>query len=117
VLPFRRRLAPWDHPAMPKDRIRELLLAPDVLVVIRRSSTHPIEYAIILLVERNGTWHTVRTFDNAHAPEEHHEHRYVGPEKQPPVVTLGPVNEAMHAVEVKVLGGWGDIVRSWENTR
>lgn len=87
---------------MPKDRIRELLLALDVLVVIRRSSAHPIEYAIILLVERNGTWHTVRTFDNAHAPEEHHEHRYVGSEKQAPVVTHGPVNDAMHAVEIKL---------------
>jgi hypothetical protein len=87
VLPSGAASRPWDHPAMPKDRIRELLLAPDVLVVIRRSSTHPIEYAIILLVERNGTWHTVRTFDNAHAPEEHHEHRYVGSEKQAPVVT------------------------------
>jgi hypothetical protein len=94
-----------------------LLLAPDVLVVIRRSSAHPIDYAIVLLVERNGTWHTVRTFDNAHAPKEHHEHRYVGSEKQAPVVTQGPVSEAMRAAEVKLLGGWGDIVRSWENAR
>jgi hypothetical protein len=102
---------------MPKDRIRELLLATDVLVVIQRSSAHPIEYAIILLVERNGTWHTVRTFDNAHAPEEHHEHRYVGSEKQAPVITHGPVNDAMQAVEIKLRGGWSDILRSWENTR
>jgi hypothetical protein len=27
------------------------------------------------------------------------------------------VNDAMHAAEVKVRGGWFDIVRSWENTR
>lgn len=88
-----------------------------MLVVIQRSSIHPVEYAIVLLVERDGERHTVRTFDNAHAPEEHHEHRYVGAEKQAPVVTLGPVNEAMRAAEVKLIGGWGDIVRSWENTR
>ncbi|HYM45951.1 MAG TPA: hypothetical protein VES65_07300 [Solirubrobacteraceae bacterium] len=102
---------------MPKDRQRELFLAPDVLVVIQRSSAHPVEYAIMLLVERDGEWHTVRTFDNAHAPDEHHEHRYVGSEKQAPIVTLGPANDAMHAVEVKLRGGWSDIVRSWENTR
>ncbi len=102
---------------MPKDRTRELFLAPDVLVVVQRSSAHPVEYAILLLVERDGVWHTVRTFDNAHAPEEHHEHRYVRSEKQAPVVASGPVNEAMRAAEVKLLGGWGDIVRSWENTR
>jgi len=102
---------------MPKDRTRELFLAAGVLVVIQRSSTHPVEYAIMLLVERDGVWHTVRTFDNAHAPEEHHEHRYVGFEKQAPKITHGPVNDAMHAVEVKLRGGWSDIVRSWENTR
>ena len=33
-----------------------------------------------------------------------------------PIVTHGPVNDAMHAVEVKLRGGWSDIVRSWENT-
>jgi hypothetical protein len=71
----------------------------------------------VLLVDRDGEWHTVRTFDNAHAPEEHHEHRYVGSEKQAPTVTHGSVNEAMNAAEIKLLGGWGDIVRSWENTR
>jgi hypothetical protein len=102
---------------MPKDRIRELLLAPDVLVVVQRSSAHPVEYAIVLLVERDGVWHTVRTFDNAHARTEHHEHRYVGAKKQDPIVRQGPVNEAMNAAEVKLIGGWGDIVRSWENTR
>jgi hypothetical protein len=44
--------------------------------------------------EREGEWQTVRTFDNAHAPEEHDEHRYVGSEKQAPVITHGPVNDA-----------------------
>jgi hypothetical protein len=102
---------------MPKDRIRELFLAPDVVIVLQRSSTHPVEYAIVLLVERDGVRHTVRTFDNAHAPEEHHEHRYMGAEKQAPIVTHGSINDAMHAVEIKLSRGWSDIVRSWENTR
>ena len=102
---------------MPKDRQRELFLAPGVLVVVQRSSAHPIEYPIVLLSERDGEWHTVRTFDNAHASEEHHEHRYVGPEKQAPIVRHGPINEAMNVAEVKLIDGWGDIVRSWEKTR
>jgi hypothetical protein len=66
-----------------KDRTRRRELARDVQIVVERSSTHPVEYAIVLLVERDGAWHTVRTFDNAHAPTEHHEHRYVGSDKQP----------------------------------
>jgi hypothetical protein len=102
---------------LPKDRTRELFIAPGVMMVIERSSSHPIEYAIVLLVERNGTWHTVRAFDNAHNPQEHHEHRYDGAEKQPPIVTHGAVNDAMYAAEAKIRGGWSDIVRSWENTR
>jgi hypothetical protein len=49
----------------------------------------------------------MRTFDNAHAFEEHHEHRYVGAEKQDPIVRRGPINEAMNAAEVKLIGGLG----------
>ncbi len=102
---------------MPKDRRRRVYLASDVVMVIERSSTHPVEYAIVLLAERGGQWHTVRTFDNAHGPEEHHEHRYAGSEKHSPIVKHGPVNDAMHAAEVKLTGGWSDIIRSWERTR
>lgn len=47
----------------------------------------------------------MRTFYNAHAPEEHHGHRYVGSEKQDPIIRHGPVNEAMNAAEVKLIGG------------
>lgn len=101
---------------MPKDREREIFIAPGVLMVVERSSSHPVEYAILLLVERNGVWRTVRAFDNAHHPEEHHEHRYVGTEKQLPVVTYGSVNDAMHAAESKLRRTWSDIVRSWEST-
>jgi hypothetical protein len=61
--------------------------------------------------------HTLRTFDNAHAPEEHHEHRYIGSEKQEPIVTHGQVNDAMHAAELKLLRDWRDIVHEWENMR
>lgn len=99
-----------------KDRRRRRRLARDVRIVIERTSSYPIEYAIMLVVRRAGRWHTVRTFDNAHDSQEHHEHRYVGPEKQPPSITRGPVNEAMHAAELKLLDGWRDIVDEWERT-
>lgn len=69
------------------------------------------------MVLREGAWRTVRSFDNAHGPEEHHEHRYIGDEKQAPVVSRGLVNEAMHAAEIKLLNGWSDILDSWEKTR
>jgi hypothetical protein len=100
-----------------KDRRRRRRLARDVRIVIERTSSHPIEYAIMLVARRDGRWHTVRTFDNAHDPHEHHEHRYIGPEKQPPSVARGPINDAMHAAELKLLDGWRDIVDEWERTR
>jgi hypothetical protein len=102
---------------MPKDRMWRRRLAPNLLMVVERSSAYPIEYAIVLLLEHDGAVHTVRMFDNAHAPTEHHEHRYIGAEKQEPIVTHGPINDAMHAAEIKLRRGWRDIVRSWESTR
>jgi hypothetical protein len=85
--------------------------------VIERTSAYPVEYAIVLLVRRDGRWHTVRIFDNAHNPQEHHEHPYIGSEKQPPIITRGPVNDAMHAAELKLRSDWRDIVHEWERTR
>jgi hypothetical protein len=84
---------------------------------IARSSVHPVKYSIVLVVRREGCWHTVRTFDNSHAVEEHHEHRYRGNEKRPPIVTYGPVNVAMSAADKKLRQSWEAIVRSWEKSR
>jgi hypothetical protein len=63
----------WDYRAVTKDRTRRRRVARDVVIAVERSSSHPLEYAIMLLIQRGGRWHLVRTFDNAHGPEEHHE--------------------------------------------
>jgi hypothetical protein len=39
---------------MPKDRRRRRRLARDVRIVIERTSSHPVEYAIMLVVRREG---------------------------------------------------------------
>jgi hypothetical protein len=39
------------------------------------------------------------------------------PREQPPAVTHGPVNDAMHTAELNLLRCWSDIVHEWENTR
>lgn len=104
---------------MTKDRKNSWMLddADKVRLVTERSSTTPVEYAFMLIVLCDGQWHTVRTFDNAHSPEEHHEHAYRGDDKQEPIVTHGPVNEAMAAVRRKIDAEWADIVSEWEQTR
>ena len=100
-----------------KDRALRFALAPDVVIVWERSSHPPIEYAIVLLAERDGAWHTVRTFDNAHGEREHHEHAYDGDLKQPPTVTDGDVSAVMHAALRSLRRGWPAIVSAWETTR
>jgi hypothetical protein len=104
-------------PTTLKDRKRRLELAEDVAIVVERSSTHPIEYAIVLVVRRDGDWHAARTFDNAHDVEEHHEHSYIADTKQPPIVTNGSVNEAMSRALVQLHERWADIVAEWDQTR
>jgi hypothetical protein len=102
---------------MPKDRTRRRVLAPDVEIVVERSSTKPVEYAIMLIVRRDGIWQTICTFDNAHDPTEHHEHRYIGTEKQAPTTFVGTANDAMAKAERELLSEWPSIVSEWEATR
>lgn len=100
-----------------KDRRWVKDLADGVVIVYERSSTHPMEYAITLRVRTEGRWHTMCLFDNAHAVEEHHEHRYVGDVKQPPRIAKGPANVAMDRAMHTLITSWEEIVRAWEQTR
>jgi hypothetical protein len=100
-----------------KDRETAWELAHDVFAFYRRSSVHPVEYAIRLEVLRDDAWCTIHLFDNAHAVEEHHEHRYVGSCKQPPVITDGDVNIAMAVAMKKLLTRWTEILDAWERER
>jgi hypothetical protein len=108
-----------NHGALGKDRRYERIIVPDeVKIVVERSSEHPVEYAIMLLVFRETKWHTVRTFDNAHDLEEHHEHRYCGTKKQDPVIrTNCTTNTAMADAIGALLKSWPAIVESWERAQ
>lgn len=86
-------------------------------LIVCRSSQHPIRYAILLTALLDGKWQTIRTFANAHEVEEHHEHRYAGDEKQAPVTTTGPVNEAMAMAEAAILANWPSMVDDWKQTQ
>jgi hypothetical protein len=101
----------------PKDRTRIQSLAEDVDLVIEQSSTHPVDYAVILRARRNGEWLTVCLFDNAHATEEHHEHHFRGGVKQAPIVTRGPVNDAIAEALLRLQMEYADIVRQWDQDR
>lgn len=91
-------------------------MAGDVRIVVERSSAHPMTYAVMLVVKRGSAWRTVRTFDNSHDVEEHHDHGYVGSEKQDPTITHGDPNDALGAALLKLRQEWADIVRKWDKT-
>jgi hypothetical protein len=105
------------RPVSIMDRERAWKLADDVRVHYQRTSAHPIEYAITLRVLRDGRWRTIHLFDNAHAVDEHHEHRYVDSSKQAPVVRVADVNTAMATALETLFTSWRDIVQDWEHTR
>jgi hypothetical protein len=106
-----------DSVAAVKDRERQIDLNDGLSrIVLRRSSTHPVEYAITLITRHDGSDYAVRTFDNAHDVEEHHEHRYVGTDKQPPSIVRGSVNDAMKRAETALLSHWRAYVDEWRQT-
>lgn len=99
-----------------KDRHRTEQLDDLNRIVITRSSAHPVTYAVTLVTAWRGHWYAVRTFDNSHIADEHHEHRYIGTEKQPPATEKGPVNEAMFRAIEKIKSDWRRYVEEWKET-
>lgn len=76
------------HPT--PDREVPFLLSEGYTLVVCRSSTHPVFYAIRLHgpapdpTDHEQLGPTLMLFDNAHSPDEHHVHRFQNGEKQPP---------------------------------
>lgn len=97
---------------------REVFIELELDVRIRYCRTEPpppLRYAITLEVEVERQWTTVRLWDNADAPDEHHEHKYTRAEGKLPPTTrpFTSVNEAMAAAIERASREWGPIVRRW----
>ena len=99
-----------------KDRSWYRRLDDRTRILVTRSSALPITYAIMLVTVHDETEHAVRTYDNAHAVDEHHAHRYIGDRKQPPIVTTGDVNKAMADAMADLLTNWRRYVEEWKGT-
>lgn len=89
-------------------------LRADVAIVAKRSADIPFTYSVVLIAKRDGVWETVRSFDNAHDVMEHHDHRYLGSDRQLPDVSYGPEKTAMGSV---LRAHWADIVDAWDQSR
>lgn len=96
-----------------KDREWEQILSPDVRIVVRQSSAYPYEYAVSLRYRGQ----TIRLFDNSHGVDEHHEHRYIGDQKQPPTISRGSVDRAIAAAIARLVANWQGYVAEWKGDR
>lgn len=75
-------------------------LKPDIRIRFRRSEAPPpVSYAITLECSVDGTWMTVRLWDNADDVDEHHEHAYTrtGGKQMPNIRQFDSANDAMAA--------------------
>lgn len=96
-----------------KDRQWKQRLGRDARMIVRRSSAYPFEYDVRLAYRGQ----TIRLYDNAHAVDEHHVHRYIGDQKQPPTITHGDVNTAFANAIAQLLANWRVYVEDWKSTQ
>jgi hypothetical protein len=108
-------LADLASPAV-KDRSWARPLDSRTRILVTRSSVHPVTYAITLVTEHDGQEQAVRTYDNAHAVDEHHVHGYIGAQKQQPTVMIGDVNQAMSDAMADLMANWHRYVEDWKLT-
>ena len=115
--PVRSRLHHWLMRHWP----REIFIELDLMVRIRYCrSEHPppIEYAVMLETLIDGEWTTIALWDNADAPDEHHEHRYTRSEgkHEPAMLDFETTNEAMAAAIRKAATDWQIILKDWNES-
>ena len=92
----------------------DLYLDADVRVHVERDGQPLDQYAVMLQVEADGEWRTVRLYDNAHG--NHDVHRYSGGEKQPAeTFHYGEPREACPAAILELKDQWQAIVEGHED--
>jgi hypothetical protein len=86
-------------------------------ILYLRSSTHPVKYAIVLRINRDGEWKTAVVVDNSHEGrpdvDANHMHRYLDDQKQPPEPLPFPAvdaNEAMFKAIDWMTDNWEDFL-------
>jgi len=92
-------------------------IEPDIRIRYGRSERPPIRYAIVLETHVDGDWTAIHLWDNAHRPDEHHEHEYTRSEgkRDPHVHVFDSVNHAMAAAMTRAAQDWKTILDNWRS--
>ena len=72
-----------------------------------------ISYSVVLLALHDGSWHTVRVYDNAHGTNEVHRHTIAQGKRPAEPVHAGEAGEAMRAARDEVLAGYEKMIEAW----
>jgi len=99
-------------------REREIFIdiEPDIRIRFRRSEAPPpVSYAITLEYLFDGSWTTVRLWDNADDVGEHHEHEYTRAtgKQSPEIHQFDSPNDAMAAAIGRAKSEAQKFVRQW----
>jgi hypothetical protein len=89
-------------------------LSADARILIHLEGRPMNSYAVMLQLQIEGQWQTIRLFDNAHG--DHDMHRYTGSEKQPaePFSEGAPSKVAPEAIR-HLIDHWEAIAESWKS--
>lgn len=89
-------------------------LSDDARILIEFEGRPLERYAIMLQLQIEGRWQTIRLFDNAHG--DHDMHRYTGDEKQPAErFAEGATNEIAPQAISYLIDYWKAIADSWRS--
>jgi len=74
-----------------------------------------VNYAVVLIVEHDGAWHTVRVYDNAHGQNEMHRHTLGGGKQPARPFHEGDCGEAMRIARDEVLARYENMIEGWRH--
>src|SRR5215207_2470774 len=70
-------------------------------------------YSVTLLAWREGSWQTVRVYDNAHGVNEMHRHTLSGGKQRAEVFHSGTASEAYNQARDAVADGYEEMIAGW----
>jgi hypothetical protein len=98
---------------MPYERVIETAVADGVLVRFSQSG-RPIErYSVVLLALIDGSWRTVRVYDNHQGTNHMHRYTVSNGRQGPEAFHAGTTSEAIPAAIAHLKAHWEAIIQSW----
>jgi hypothetical protein len=70
-------------------------------------------YSVTLVASKDGAWHTVRVYDNAHGRHDMHRHTISGGKQPAETFHYGTASEAFNEALAAVDAGYEEMIAGW----